>query len=270
MIKVCFPPGCYGSYLTRCIFNYTELNPNQDANFNFNSTGSSHEIRDNGITKIIYTGHLESGIFELPDDIITILPDDDHNLDYLNNQFIKQSMGEAAPFILTFFSIEGINNKLISNWGYRGQFDENIPKWIFREFCSLWIADVFTPAINEYKKVPARLQITTQNIFTDYLKTIQLICNTIQLTITADNDTILKNHSKFLNAQKFHNSQLNCKKWVIDLINGVDNLICPAQTIFDEAYIQYYLKLHGYEIQCYALNDFPKTTTEMNKIIYKL
>ena len=272
MIKVCFPPGCYGSYLTRCIFNYTELNTNQVDNFDFDASGSSHIIRSNGVTGLIYLGHLGSNqTFELPDSIITILPDKDHWLDYFNNQLVKQNLGELVTYTLSHFPIEEINGKLTNHWNYSGHFDENVPLWMLREFFSMWIADSAASGYSfaAYNNVPAVLQVTTQNIFTDYLKTIQLISNVLQLKLTVDDDTILKNHSKFLNAQMFHNSQLNCEKWVMDTISGADNLPCPAQTIFDESYIQYYFKLHGYEIQCDGLNDFPKTTTDMNKIIYK-
>jgi hypothetical protein len=274
MIKVCFPPGCYGSYLTRCIVNYTELNTNQVDNFDFDASGSSHIIGSNSATKLVYIGHLHQNplrTFELPDSIITILPDKNHGLDYFNNQFVKQELGELVTYTLKHFPIEEINNKLTNHWHYSGQFDKNVPRWILREFVSMWITDTIASgySFDAYNEVPAVLQITTQHIFTDYLKTIQMVSDALQLKLTVDNDTILKNHSKFLNAQRFHNSQLNCEEWVMDTINGADNLPCPSQTIFDESYIQYYFRLHGYEIQCNGLNDFPNTTTKMNKVIYK-
>ena len=272
MIKICYPPGCYGSYLTRCIVNYTELNTNQVDDFDFDASGSSHSIRTNGILQVIYSGHLFCNrTFELPDSIITILPDKDHGLDYFNNQFVKQDLGELVNYTLNHFPIEEINNKLTDHWNYSGHFDKNVPRWILREFFSMWITDSIASGYSfaAYNNVPAVLQITTQNIFTDYLNTIHMISDALQLKRTVDNDTILKNHSKFLNAQMFHNSQLNCEKWVMDTINGADNLPCPSQTIFDESYIQYYFKLLGHEIQCDGLNDFPNTTTEMKKIIYK-
>ena len=272
MIKLCYPPGCYGSYVNRCIVNYTELHTDQVDNFDFDASGSSHTIRTNGILHVIYAGHLfDKWTFELPDSIITILPDNDHGLDYFNNQFVKQELGELVAYALHHFPIEEINNKLTAHWNYSGHFDENVPRWILREFFSMWITDTIASGYSfaAYNNVPAVLQITTQDIFTDFLKTIHQISNALQLKLIVDNDTILTNHSKFLNAQMFHNSQLNCEKWVIDTLNGADNLPCPSQTIFDEAYIQCYFKLHGYEIECDGLNDFSKTTTEMNKIIYK-
>lgn len=273
MIQICFPPGCYGSYMVRSIYNYTELNTGLTDNFDFGPDGSSHVVRTDKIRKKIYWGHLtyQDSKFELPNNTITILPDNNHNLDYFNNQFFKQGKRDLVSYIINHFSIENIQSKLSDYWNYKKPFDENVPKWILREFFSLCIVDIFADAysFDTYNKVPAVLKINTQDIFTDYLTTIQTVSNALQLTLTEHNDTILKNHTKFLNAQRFHNSQLNCKKWVMNTLNGVENLVCPSQTIFDEAYIQYYFKLHGYEIQCDGLNDFSKTTTEMNKIIYK-
>jgi hypothetical protein len=271
MIKVCYPPGCYGNYVTRSIYNYTNLRIGKFKNFKFDERGSSHGQNVESESKIKY-GHLDSNriLFEDNDSTITILPCIDHMLDYYNNQFDKYAKKALVECIVEQLSITEIKQKLQQGWSYSDNFDNQTPVWILREFFSFWIVDCLINgySIDKYKNVNSKISITTQDIFLNFLPTLTSICNVLHLEINIDKELIIKNHTNFLNLQKYHNSQLKCQQWVTDIILGTTSST-PCQTIFDESYVQYLLRESGFELQCDGLNIFPITSTDMKKLIYK-
>jgi hypothetical protein len=272
MIKICFPPGCYGSYLSRCLYNYTNLRETEIDQFEFDNDGSSHSHRDSSkADSKIQIDHLNHNTtFTHSDLTVVIIPCDNHRLDYFNNQFIKQNQSQIVKYLNSILGKENIEYKLQQGWNYNNKLDELMPVWILREFIALWIADCFDDAysVEQYQQVPHKISVTTQNIFLDLLDTIFKICQTVGLTVEVDDTTILKNHLKFTNAQKYYQSQIQCEQWCHDVIQGNSSLN-PCKTIFDEAYIQYYLDTQGFKIQCDGLNTLPTISNELTKIIYK-
>ena len=102
MIKICFPPGCYGHYLGRCVYNFTNLRTGEFNDFEFNTLGSSHELRvDTELRQQLRVGHFayatdglqhEATLHVLPEDLaVTILPSPGHWVDYYNNQFVNKT-----------------------------------------------------------------------------------------------------------------------------------------------------------------------------------
>ena len=152
MIKIIFAPGCYGTYLSRCIYQYTNLNQEEYQSFDFDSTGSSHDFRSNSYAKkIILCEHIDqySSATKLDSDqLVVILPEPDHLLDYYNNQFVKQEKSQVVSYILKQFDQQTIKEKLRKNWDYIGLFDETVPRWILREWFSFWIQECLTTGAN--------------------------------------------------------------------------------------------------------------------------
>ena len=271
MIKICYPPGCYGNYVTRSIYNYTDLRIGKYKNFKFDISGSSHGQNIDSELKIQY-GHLDSNniLFEDSSNTLTILPCVDHVLDYYNNQFDKYVKKALVEYIVSQFSATEIKQKLQEGWNYFDDFNNQTPVWILREFFSLWIVDCFNNgySIDKYNNVHSKISITTQDIFLNFIPTLISICDALDLEINIDNESIIENHTNFLNLQKYHNSQIKCHQWVNDIIIGTQSC-SPCQTIFDESYVQYLLRASGFEVQCDGLNIFPTSSTDMKKLIYK-
>ena len=268
MIFVLYPPGCYGSYVTKCLYYYTELNPSNMVIFNFDSTGSSHDIRSNAdLGSKIKTTHK---IKNCTNDTVSILPVKDQYLDYFNNQFSKQSNSNLVAYILEIFPDQKIMNNL-KKWGLNNTSITDSPRWVIRDFFSYWLMDCMDNGYQIRNFVgPGHVSMTTNDIFDNFYSTYQHIVEQLGLTITAKFEHIIQNHENFLQKQQFHTSQIRCNNWVQDILNSnkLDS-ISPCQTIFDESYIQYLLRQQGYEIECDSLNIFPSTAREMKKIIYK-
>jgi hypothetical protein len=274
MIKVLFAQGSYGNYFTRCLYNYTDLRSGTFTPFNFDQHGSSHQHRQDNIAQTkINASHLKPLTkIDSTDTVITLLPNNKHNLDYYNNQFFKQQQAELISYILNHFSQEEVNSKLIACWNFPGPFDNNVPPWILREWCSFWITECWNNVYNRenYLAIANSIQIEITDLLDQFDQTFTDIVNKLGLTINVDQDTIHNTHNTFLSLQRFHNSQINCNQWVNTTVNTSIDLLINTQTIFDEAYIQYLLRQQGYEIKCDGLDKFPTTTSCLKKIIYKI
>ena len=272
MIKICFPPGCYGSYLSRCIYNYSDLTEEPVDSFQFDQFGSSHDHRDNKqVSTKIQVFHLNETTKLSHTDVVIILPCSKHHLDYFNNQFAKQSKYHILHYLSVTIGEAELKSKLHQGWSYHRKIDGQIPNWILREFISNWIIECFNHgySIDRYQSIPHKISITTQDIVLNILNTVLGICKVLGLTVNIDHSIILDNHFKFVGLQKHHQSQLRCEQWCNDIIEEKDSL-SPCITILDEAYVQYYLRTQGFEIQCFELNAFPTTSMELKKIMYKL
>lgn len=272
MIKICFPPGCYGNYIGRSLYSYTNLRLGEYSNFTFDEFGSSHAHQYNAeAKKQVELGHIDTLDITPGDQVIAILPCMDHTLDYYNNQFTKNSRGQITHFLEEQFSLTEIIQKLKLNWGLESVRIEDAPRWALREFLSMWITDCFANgySTNNYSAL-TDITITTQDIFANFLPAIHGLCNKLDLQLVVDDSDILKNHTLFLAVQHYHNSQINCNTWVDSVIITDDDVSSPCQTLFDEAYTQHLFRERGYEIQCDGLNIFPTTSATMKKLIYKI
>jgi hypothetical protein len=268
MIFVLFPQGCYGSYVARCLYYYTDLNPEPVIEFVFDQHGSSHSIRQDAMlqTKINVVHRLPK---KLPQ-VVTVLPLANHCLDYFNNQFAKDANFNLKKYMDFVITQSDILVKL-KNWGVDYDTIESAPRWVLREFFSFWLADSFASICNNKLYLShTEISLNTNDIFQDFYNTILRVSHALGLTVTADKIKIDSNHAAFLKSQEFHNSQLNCINWVNTIVSA-ENLECqsPCQTIFDEAYVQHLLRAAGYELKCHGLDVFPATSAEMQSLIYK-
>ena len=124
MITIFYPQGCYGHYLAKCLYYYTDLRKHEYEVFKFDESGSSHDIRENknlnAEIEYLHKDHLIEGhSFSLvKEKIITILPDKNHNLDYFNNQYSKQSNRDLLHYLNSMFPKKVIEEKLKHNWGW--------------------------------------------------------------------------------------------------------------------------------------------------------
>ena len=273
MIRIFFPQGCYGTYLTRCLYNYTTLRPGAFTPLSFDNAGSSHDYYDdpNINLEVIRCSHFDKNLIADNSRKLVILPIELHQLDYYNNQFVKQHKNQLISYIKEQLSADTIKQKLESGWNYTQEFDDQPPTWILREFFSFWIVDCFRDgySLKDYRSIIADVVIDTQDIFLNFEKTFEKVCQALGLQINIEQTIITKTHQDFLSKQRFYSSQLKCQQWVYDAIKGNINTLTPCQTIFDESYVQYLLRELGYELRCDGLDIFPETATALHKLIFK-
>lgn len=269
MIKVLFPPGCYGTFLTKCLYKLTTLNQTKDYSFVFDEFGSSHDYRFSNNRHLIDCGHLETLSVEPVDNLVVIVPSEHHQLDYFDNQFWKSEKNHICNYIHTLYDSSEVENKLCQDWNYSGQLTNNTPAWILREWCSFWVQDCLNHSYNvqKYQSFDQAMYVSTQDIFENLSTVMFTLANKLSLTVIVDELKIAEIQEDFVKNQQLHGIQKKCQDWVDDIIEGTDS-ISPCLTIFDEAFVQHLLRQYRYEIKCNELNLYPTNASEFNRIIY--
>tara|TARA_R110000803_G_scaffold48698_1_gene101231 strand:- start:31 stop:819 length:789 start_codon:yes stop_codon:yes gene_type:complete len=249
MIKISWPPGCYGSYVMQSIYAYSNLG---DGKIIIDPTGSSHSFRSsNNAKKFFDSEHVWS-----KDVDVHVNPVSEHHLDYLNNQLVKQENNDVISSFKKSFG-DGFTNQIFENW-------RDTSHWVLREWVSFWIIDQLSAA---YVPQPT-VKLTTNDLFDTNKNVFSEIINRIGLTVTTDSATMKVNQQQWIAQQRYHNSQYRCNTWVEDILND-RNTPTPCQTILDEAYVQHCLREQGYEIRCDGLDNFPKTSSKLKELIYE-
>ena len=253
-IHITWPPGCYGSYIMQSVYAYSNLVSN--SNITVNSDGSSHNFRDGEAKKKHFIcDHLLSIDSDI---LVSGVPD--HALDYFVNQFVKQDESNLQKYLLDLFP--NFKTKVQDSWT-----TEQV--WSLREWASFWLLDLFA---NTYQYNP-KADITTNHLFAEdenvFPQAIIALINKQGLSVNADLETIKFNHANWQSSQQYHNLQNRCDKWVDEIITTQENTASPCITLLDEAYVQNRLRSQGYEIRCFNLNTFPKTSNELRQLIYK-
>lgn len=278
MINVIAPPGCYGTYISRCLYHYTHLGFTAGWTMDFDPVGSSHSFRtiqtDNKIKNLRNLHH--NGFKKISTDKsnnIVVNADTDHLLDYYDNQFIKQDKGLLVSHLLKSFTIDEISHKLETQWGYVDPLNEAIPSWIAREFISFWLQDNLANGYDKskYLDLPHIKSFSCQDLFEqNYFTTIWNLCDTLNLELLETSDNVQHNHMKFLLAQRFHNMQIKCETFVRSCIDTTDCAVVqsPCVTIIDEAFVQCRLRELGWEIRCNELHVFPDNSSQLRLLMY--
>ena len=266
MIYVTWPPGCYGSYVMQSIYAYSTLGNNSiafsDIKIDIN-TGSCHDFRESAESrKYFINDHKCSDPLDLRNPHrpaatadVCIQYNPGHELDYMNNQLVKQENNDIFASIQKSFPGE-FKNKLTA-WP-----DNSV--WALREWISFWLMDNM---ISAYQHIPYA-HITTDDLFDTEKNVFLNLINRLGLTVTADDAIMKLNQQQWISQQRYHNSQHLCNGWITDVLQG-NNTPTPCNTILDEAYVQHCLREQGYEIRCDGLNAFPATSGHLRELIYE-
>jgi hypothetical protein len=272
MIRVLFPPGCYGHYLTGCLYSYTNLNTT-NFEFELNDNGSSHAFwtHNDCKTKIINQHSFGYGDqYDGPTDTVTIIPDPDHYLDYINNQYCKFYNYNLDNFLQDKWWHEDLKSKLSTMWNIEDNA-QSIPQWVLREYHSFIFLDFLETRYDRQTYIDSECvaSISAQDFFGNFVSILANICR--QLNLNLDVNKLSTTHEIFLKNQIYHNTQLQVDQWIQDLVTlDTADSPNPCRTFLDEIYVQAKLRTHGYEIRCNNLEQFPETFNQMKNLIYKI
>lgn len=249
-IKIIFPGGCYGNFLASCIMGFTDF----DAGFTLgvSPSGSAHYVRSNIKFKSqIFVLHDRDYKRSSGEKIIEIVPGSHNALGYFDNQLTKEYN----------FDIKKHLQSLNSNFG------TNHEKWELRELISLTIDSWLQASYKQYANGKYFCGESDASLIADNLvgaNNVNYISSALKdlgFTIT-DKDGLVMFCEEYVKSQTFLNHETKCCEWVDAIISGTE-MASPCKTILDEAYVQAKLRSKGFEINCFGLSDFPKTSTEL-------
>jgi hypothetical protein len=271
MIRVLFPPGCYGHYLTGCLYSFTNLNTT-NFDFELGADGSSHVFWTHADCKTkIINRHAFDGVDDYagPTDTVTIVPEPDHYLDYINNQYSKFYKHDLDQFLQDKWWHEDLKSKLSTMWGIESS--QPVPQWILREYHSFVFLDFLETNYDRQTYVDSECvaSISAEDFFGNFNTVLEQLCTKLNLNL--DQTKASNTHEIFLKKQIYHNTQLQIDQWIRDLVShDVVQSPNPCRTFLDEIYVQAKLRTQGYEIRCNGLDEFPEDSNHMKQLIYKI
>jgi hypothetical protein len=263
-INTIFSPGSYGTFISWCIYSFSQLNESNDIIIPNDLFGSAHKFRESNGFNIVRPSHY------LLDGLITnyILVECDENkiINYIDNQFQKDFFENLKEYMKVFFS--NSDEKLKNAW-------HGTDRWQLRELLSFFLEDM----IKNTKLIidDSHQQIKNNNSYMSYTVNPEVFllnaANELEKILLFFN---LNKHKKFKILEfyvlKFVESQKNFAKhqqineFVKNTINGHPYSI-PNLTIFDEAYIQHTLRKQGYNLKCYNLNKFLNSSIKLSELL---
>jgi len=263
--NVVFCPGSYGTYLAWAVYTYSSLNKQSIIEIPFGAAGSAHLFRKQKGISVVPTMH------QLPSyesNVIYIKPTPGHEIEYLDNQYMKQLEFNDNETLENILGKE-YQEKIQSIWG-----STTPNRWEQREFLSFFLDSMFKNQTSEYNN----LSLTKFSLVE--IESIDIIDNLYQALMKIFNFFDLKaNEITIKHLTAIHNDycilQKNFNKGKITLEYAKASIAKRKYTIknctiYDEAWIQHLLRKKGFEIRCYDLNHFPICASELACLLEKI
>jgi hypothetical protein len=280
VISILFPSGAYGSTLEYCIRRFSK--EFDTVYCDVSDTGSMH-----GFDKNFHITTPEQLVL-LNDtlDIITpVYPTrklSESMTTTINNVKVNELIKQSSVIFITLPSISSIvRNKLnvyyklpnksvlfngvqsIKNWNPSYTNVNQLECWEKREAVSL--IDNNAEFISAQQLAhQSWLTITSDDILYDLPSVIIKIINYLCLTLTDDG------------IDEFYKIWFDKQQYILKLCNLIDTVVestinnhsfkWDKVDLIVEALIQHKLRLHGYELQCYNLNEFPTDSATLRRL----
>lgn len=258
-IYTLFYPGSYGNFISWCVYSFSELNRNENIISIIDNFNCAHNFRNIEI-ETIHHYDLKENSYK---NFIRIECDQSKIINYQNNLLRKEYKSNLWDFIDATYP--DYKKKLLRFWN-------NTDFWELRELFSYFIDDMIKVS-----------QIKFENYYNSakHYNTFTINPEKFLLTPEINLENILsffklKKHNKFyelnkhvsdyLSKQTQFNKHTHISKFVESTIKNIP-FFQFDMTLFDEALIQSKLRHRGYNIKCYNLNDFPKNSIELHKLL---
>ncbi len=276
MYCIAYPGGCYGNFVgwtlewmqDKYALNYrpfTEKNNSHNWNGNFRSSVDQAVLipmERSHVHPIQHkTDNLISNIEKLLtayDKVILLYPALNDFIWHLNNKQTK---------IFKDGWIKHNQSQLdMSNW-------EGDQTWELREYLSFYLYDQNKAEIG-YNNV---IDYTNDKVFKIQINQIRdtlpalfaELAEWLNILNVRTSEQLKKLHTDWLQNEPYlYNDRLI--ENIVDAIINNKSLEMNELSIVDESQIQHRLRIAGYEIECYGLNEWPSTTTQLRELVYKV
>lgn len=154
----------------------------------------------------------------------------------------------------------------MSNW-------EGDQLWELREYLSLYLYDQNKAEIG-YNNV---IDYTNDKVFKIQINQIRdslpalfaELAGWLGILNVRTSDELTKLHTDWLQNEPY----LYKDRLIENIVDAIINnkfLEMNGLSIVDESQVQHRLRIAGYEIECYGLNEWPSTTTQLRELVYKV
>jgi hypothetical protein len=216
-------------------------------------------------------------VAETIDEFKKILTSDDKVIFITQADLNSAERHELFAYYKIYPSLDKNYNKLfnlrfdlnnIQQWNKDYKSFDDMQYWEKREYLSLIYSKLCFEFLHaKDQKDDNWLTITTNDILFNFKKTIKNIINYLGLTFIDDELDNFFNEWRVKQQYILDNYQL-IEKIVDSVITG-QKLHWGGLSLVAEALIQYKLKLVGFDIQCFNLNDFPDNAAQLRSFLIR-
>lgn len=295
-VAIVYNGGAYGTYLEWVL---TTLTTDVGIVPPFNNNGNSHKFHGNHLVSINgyqwenfknskesvdfirihpktpHNGHLDQTLAEILDHtgkVIYLYPDRQSVLLTINNFYKKIWKDWWKNRLLTDPTF--VKN-LKKNWKFNN-LDQvyNAPDWVKREFLSFnlmpsWFSEVEWYYPDRQFSHPNYKLVLIKDLLYDFKEAILDIQKFCNLMFSKPVDEILPYHKTMLSLQQYATQDQLCLDIVSKTINNEiynwEELPLPS-----EAWVQWELRNHGFEIRCNELDMFPTNSVHLKELLYPI
>ena len=286
---IAFAGGSYGTYLEWCL---TSLVEKRNITSPFMLTGSSHKFIGNRIhdrvnwniaspkgsttfaslhPKISNKESLSSNLDQICkkfDNVIHLYPARDQLLLVMNNGFTKV----WSDWWGRQFSASIDPNIIYNNWPVLPSTKiTDVPNWVRREFLSFYLMPSWFDQVEWYHPDKWNNQkclvITIKELLYQFESTMERIREVCNLNFVNPISALEPLHAQNLNNQKFLHEDEICTT-IVDAVLSNKELSWDQRSLVSEAWIQWELRKHGFEIRCDGLDKFPTNSVQLKELLY--
>lgn len=296
---IIYNPGLYGSFISWWLrYADKEISTDQlpfDSNF-----GNAHSaLKDSNVRHLSSVAHLRQSLSEDQYKSIYLLhpptledsEEDRAEINYLLEQVLEKQ--QKLIFIYAkdceCWTFSNTATKISNNW-----LSVKIPEHIDLGFWNLVNLDdaevwqkreIIACYLGKLKKFQPHSKVLSlmdssfvkqnaDNILTihltdlrdDFQQTLRNISDFADINIRENNLTMIT--EQWNQTQIYRNADTKVKQ-IINSILSDQQIEWTKLTLFEEAFIQYYLMEFGYEIRCYNLDELPNNSADLKKLLYK-
>lgn len=222
-------------------------------------------VSDNVI--VLYFG-LDSILWGVNNLIKSFVEKTDETVNFLheNDVEIRDSLFSETLLEWLLLELKDSTKSNVRNWGKNSIEDLEI--WELREFLSLYLHGVWDDLFGNFnilqKEFPNCIFISIDQLRDNFVGIITDLFKKINLPIVRPNlDFVFHEWQK---RQLFINRDIEVYNIVQAVLNNED-ISWSQLSIIDEAEIQYQLRNKGWEIKCFNLNIFPKSTKQLRRLM---
>lgn len=300
MINIFFVPGMFGSTLEYMLRNFTQdfekvdgyiINDGSLHSFGkeFHPINFSPNYRSNRdfVTNFSPSFSITTPIYPMADKKLHgILNDWPGDLTTSKNIFIHADTVEDAELnmLFQFYKIsKGVLRRgldifcsgseiSLSKWNQTYTFWDQLTKWELREWLSLYYKDWISEWVfidTDIKNIKSKLIISNREILNNLETTFLKIVDYCELTPTLDHKCFI---TEWTEKQQYILNEFWLIQKIIDATINKQALDWQNEQLcfLSECIIQGRLRLLGYEIKCYTLNEFPTNSFDLHSILEKL
>ena len=204
--------------------------------------------------------------------VILLYPDRDHELMCVCNYMTKIWQGDAYDGAMAYINPDDI----YQGYGIKPGTDlRTISVWIRREHMSFNLFTSWHDQVEWYfpdRWHDARLMIiTTKELFDSFPGTLTRIESFWGAQkYNRDIHGMVPFHNTMIQLQQHYGKDSLCAKILQSVTTEIDQQFDFGDLcLTSQAWIQYQLRLRGYELQCDGLDVFPQSTKELQNLTYK-